>query len=178
MRSSLFLRTFLFCGLGYGVLQAVMGLVQGEPASRAIGFGAFVGILFGLAMATILGIAHSVGLKRRGFDPDREGGLAVDVRESLEVPLPPEQALEHCRAALERMRVKGVQVDPALATVSGRGRMTWASFGEQVECRVQPADRGSRVEIRSRPTVRTTIVDYGKNRQNVANIRAHLAQAG
>jgi carbon monoxide dehydrogenase subunit G len=102
----------------------------------------------------------------------------VDVRESLEVPLPPEQALARCRAALERMRVNGLKVDPASATVRGRGRMTWASFGEQVECRVHPAGRGSRVEIRSRPTVPTTLVDYGKNRQNVEKVRAHLAQAG
>lgn len=177
MKSSLSLRIFCFCGLAFGVAHALLALVRGEPAGAAIGRGVFVGVFFGGMMAAVLDIMHTMGLKSRGFDPDVVG-VGVDVRETIEIPLPPEQALARCRDALERTRVTKVRVDPASATVKGRGRMSWASLGEEVKCRVEPAGGGSRVEIRSRPVLRTTLVDYGKNRQNVERIRAALAQAG
>jgi hypothetical protein len=176
LKAPLFLRIFCIFGLSYAVLRALRALAEGEPASRAIGLSTVAGIVVGLAMAFILPAMNSVGLKLRGFDPDTDG-VDVDVRRTVEVPLPPEQALARCREALERMRAKRMRVDPASATVEGRGRISWASFGEEVLCRVEPAGGGSRVEIRSRPVLRTTLMDCGKNLENVERIRAALVQA-
>lgn len=90
----------------------------------------------------------------------------MDAREAVTLSLPPDQALEHCRLALERARFSAVRMETASRMVRAHGKMTWTSFGEEIECRV---------EIRSRPVLRTTIVDYGKNRENVERIRAFLA---
>ena len=135
------------------------------------------GLFFGLTMAIALTSLRRWSMKRRGMDPATTDS-AVDVRESVMLPLPPDQALEHCRTALEAARFASVRIDPASRVVHARAKVTWASFGETIECSAHPADGGSRVEIRSRPVVRTTIVDYGKNRENVQRIRATMARQG
>lgn len=176
MHSSPFLRVFAFTAIPLGIYFAARDLLRGLPAGYAIAGGLVLGAFFGLIMGLVLSALHAWSVRRRGQDPARTGA-AVDVRESLELPLPPDQALERCRAVLQGMRMKDVRVDAAAGTVSGQARMSWASFGERVECSVAPAEGGSRVEVRSRPTVETTVVDYGKNRQNVERILAQLRQA-
>jgi hypothetical protein len=88
--------------------------------------------------------------------------------------LPPEQALALCRAAVEQAPgVKDVRLDSP-ATLRARVGATRRSWGERIRCSVRAVDGGSEVAIHSRPRVRTTLVDYGKNRENVDCIRAAL----
>lgn len=173
----MFLRIFLFCGIGFGALQAAVTLMRDGSAGRAIGWGVGSGLFFGLVMGFVLTAVHRIQMKRKGMDPDAPGSMVVDVRESLTVPLPPDHAITLCRSAVEQLRgVRAVGVDAA--TLRARVGMSWASAGESIECRVQPVADGSSVEIRSRPLLRTTMVDYGKNRENVQHIRAFLSGAG
>lgn len=174
MHSNRFFSIFWTTALSFGLVTAVMGLVEGRSVGPALVVGLICGVSFGVLMASILTPVHRWSLRQRGFDPDAEDP-GVDVHEAVALRLPPEQALARCRAALEQMRASEVRADSASVTVRGRSRAGWASWGERIECRVQPADGGSRVEIRSRPWLRTTIVDYGQNRQNVERIRAFLA---
>ncbi len=100
----------------------------------------------------------------------------VNVRERITVPLPPEQALAACRAAVEQVpKATGVQLDTQ-TTLQARVGMTWRSNGERIRCSVRPVDGGSEVEIHSRPWLRTTLLDLGKNRENVDRIRAALEE--
>jgi hypothetical protein len=174
MRSNNSFTTFWTAGAFYGLCWTGIGLLRGNGGEAAIVTGLVAGAFFGFAMAAILMPLHRWWLERRGFDPEG-ADPGVDVRGDVALSLPPEQALARCRAALEQMRTRGVRVDSASATVRAHGRMTWASFGERIECRVHPADEGSRVEIRSRPSLGATVLDYGKNRENVEQIRALLA---
>jgi hypothetical protein len=41
------------------------------------------------------------------------------------------------------------------------------SYGEVVRCTVEPAGGGSRIVVQSRSQVWTTLIDWGKNRDNV-----------
>jgi hypothetical protein len=177
MRSRLFFRTLFFGGLLFGLLQAAITLIEGKTVATAAIVGILIGSVFGLVMAVTMTIVLTRELKRRGFDPD--GELPdMDARETIAVPLPPELALARCQTVLEQMKVRAVRTDSASAMVRGRGPMTWASCGERIECRVHPAEQGSQVEIRSRPILRTTLVDYGRNRENVEHVRALLAHTG
>jgi hypothetical protein len=170
----MFFRIFGFCGLFFGFFQAVLVLAQGGPPGKAIGVGVVAGLFFGLSMAVVLSAMHRWGMKKRGFDPGSSDS-SVDVRERITLPLASDQALALCRSAVEQVpKARGVRVNAESATLAARVGMSWASFGEHIECRVQPGDGGSTLEIRSRPALRTTIVDYGKNRENVERIRAVL----
>jgi hypothetical protein len=176
MRSRFFFRTFVFCGFFFGLFQAAASLFEGKTVAAATIVGIITGSFFGLMMAVTMTPFLARQLRRRGFDLD--GELPdVDARETVAVPLPPDAALERCRAALDQLRVRTVRTDPASAMVRGRVPMTWATWGERIECRVHPAEQGSRVEIRSRPVLRTTLVDFGRNRENVERVSALLAQA-
>ncbi|PSP11891.1 MAG: hypothetical protein BRC49_06850 [Cyanobacteria bacterium SW_10_48_33] len=58
-----------------------------------------------------------------------------------------------------------------------RSQTNWASWGERIFFKIQPgADDITRVTFRSRPQFRFTIVDYGKNLENVERIRGYLTQ--
>jgi hypothetical protein len=174
----MFFRIFGFCGLSFGSFVTIYTLLGSRSLSLAIRMGVVAGVLFGLMMAIALTAVHWWSMRKRGFDPDAKGSR-VDARESVALALPPEEAIARCRAALEaNPHFRDVRVDPAAGTVNARSRMSWASFGEVIECRVRPGDGGSTLEIRSRPAVRSTIVDYGKNRENVERIRTFLAQQG
>lgn len=172
MRTGIFSRLFLYCGFFFGVFQALESAWQGASVGEAIFVGVGAGLFFGLFMAAFGTLMHKRALRRRGIDPDGPDA-GVDARESLTLPLSPDQALGRCRTALEANTQFGqVRVDPASGMVLARARVSWASFGEKIECRVQPLDGSSQVEIRSRPWLSTTLIDYGKNRENVRRIRA------
>lgn len=174
MEYGTFARIFWYCGLTFGLFQFAATLVQSRSFVAAVCIGAAAGIFFGLAMGLTLTTLSRWAMKRRGVEPG-PGGMAVDVSDGVLLPLPAPQGLERCRAALAASRgLKEVRVDPARGAAYARGRLSWASFGEKIECRVAAVEDGSWVTIRSRPVLSTTAVDYGKNRENVQRIRTQL----
>lgn len=171
---TLFFRLFCFCGLTFGLIQGVIAALEGQSPRVALLVGLGAALFFGLLMAASLTALSWWRMKRNGIDP-HTARAGVDVHERITVPLTPDQALALCRSAVKRVPgASGVQVDTVSATVEARVGMTWASFGERIECRVAPAEGATEVSIRSRPALRTTIADYGKNRENVQRIRTQL----
>ncbi|HEU4883138.1 MAG TPA: DUF1499 domain-containing protein [Longimicrobium sp.] len=182
MRSDGFLRNLcIWTAVGAVCVTARQMLVD-VPMPQAVLAGASVGVLFGLFMAVLGAVASD------GYVPPFETGElvaalrdlprdAVNVRESITLPLAPDQALAVCRATL---RADGhfawVRAEPATGMVRARGRMSWQSWGERIQIRVEPVEGGSRVEIRSWPRIRATRFDSGTNRGNVERIRAALAK--
>lgn len=171
----LFLRTFLVAGVGITLATGVVRylMVGSLPSPFTL---VLRGVSFGLLMASVTALSRPRHLDKRGFDPRAERPK-VDVLERVAVALPRDEAIALCRAAVERVpRARNVKVDAAAGTLSATVAMTWASFGEQIECRATEANGGTVVFIRSRPSVPTTLVDYGKNRQNVDRIRTYVAR--
>ncbi|WP_420126692.1 hypothetical protein [Longimicrobium sp.] len=174
MQFGTFARIFWYCGLSFGLFQFVATLVQSRSFVAAAFIGVAAGIFFGATMGLTLTALSRWAMKRRGIERGK-GGTGVDVSDGVLLPLPPQQALERCRAALAANRgLKEVRVDPARGAAYAHGRLSWASFGEKIECRVAAVEDGSWVTIRSRPVLSTTVVDYGKNRENVQRIRTLL----
>lgn len=173
---TLFFRLFFFCGVTFGLLQGIVAALDGQSAGAALAFGLGAGLFFGLLMAASLTAVSWWRLKSRGVDPNT-AGAGVDVRERITVPLTSDQALALCQSAVKQVpKATVVQVDAASATLEARVGMTWASFGERIEFSVTPAGGATEVSIRSHPVLRTTIADYGKNRENVERIRTFLAR--
>lgn len=174
MLGGTFTRVFWLCGLVFGGIKALRTVMEGGSGGEVVATFVGAGLFFGLFMAVGLTALHRRRIRKMGLDPDTVGA-AVDVHECITLPLRADQALALCRSAVKRVPgASGIQVNEASATVEARVRMTWISFGERIECRVTPSDGAAEVSIRSRPTLRTTIVDYGKNLENVRRIRAQL----
>ena len=173
---TLFFRLFAFCGLTFGLIQGGIAAIEGQSPRNALLVGLGAALFFGLLMAASLTTLSWWRMKRSGIDP-HTAKAGVDVRERITVPLTPDQAFALCRSAVQQVpKATVVQVDAASATLKARVGMTWASFGERIECQVTPAEGAAEVSIRSRPVLRTTIADYGKNRENVERIRTFLAR--
>jgi hypothetical protein len=56
-----------------------------------------------------------------------------------------------------------------------RTGLSWSSWGEVISLRLEPIDETSTlVHLHSRPWLPTTLIDYGKNQQNLAQLQRML----
>lgn len=154
-------------GLPFG---AVVGLLTWNVA-----LGAGMGLLFGCFLSAAL-----VGLHLASGGRCPSGVLAV--RQSAAFLLPGDQdaAQRAAEAAVAQafFAPPSVHRQGSVTVLEVRTPMSWRSFGERVRIELAPA-RGDGVLVRvgSRPTIRTTLVDYGKNRMNVEAVRAGMERA-
>jgi hypothetical protein len=182
MRSDGFLRNFCIWAAVGTVCMTARQVLRDVPVGGAIMVGVGAGVAFGLIMAVSAALAPEWNHPDMDWDAMRAALIdpnaprpVVDVREHLTLAMAPDRALALCRATLRADgHFAGVRVNKAAGTVRGRGRLSWESVGERMECRVRPVEGGSQVEIRSRPLLRTTLQDWGKNRENVDRIRDAL----
>jgi hypothetical protein len=177
MRSDGFLTNFCVCGLIGGTCTAARQMLRGDPVGFSIGVGVLGALVLGLIGAVSMAITHDSmdylikALELEGGPPE------LDVRERITLPLPVDRARAFCVAVLQAHdRFTAVREEPASGIVRARSRISRLTWGERIECRVQGVEGGSQVSIRSRPLLRTTIQDFGRNRENVERIRTLLAE--
>lgn len=162
-------------GLWMGLSMGAMALLTSHFPIRTAAFTAALclvsGVFFGTFMALSLGELHRRGLRQRGFTPTAQN-LAVVHRRAISLRLPYSQAFDRCREALSRLpRTAIQQEDRSIGILVARCGTTWASWGERIVLYLQPeADGTTRVAFNSRPILRSTIIDYGKNLENVERI--------
>lgn len=65
-------------------------------------------------------------------------------------------------------KIREIKIDGEEITC--RWGITLWSFGEKIIVRVETVNRNKRVTVKSEPVVKTTLVDYGKNRKNVEDL--------
>jgi hypothetical protein len=185
LRNRRFLRVALRAGLFFGLLLGVVvgGLTASlltalVPALRLLPLILLIpllalgcGLVFGLIMAFAdRQITRSVPEDR--LDPIG----AVRQRITLEVPVPPDQALE----AVSRVVFEELQwaiEDRAEGHLALRTPASFKSFGEQVTVDLHPTPDGSAILIYSRPLSFLVWVDYNKNRENALLLREALLKA-
>ncbi|MDL4842358.1 hypothetical protein [Aquibacillus rhizosphaerae] len=160
MKKILFI--FTVCFLPFGL---IMSIVLGDFI-----IGMMSGLFFGLLMTITLGILN----KSMG------GKLDSSVRQETEfkIDVSFKEALELCKESISS--VKGAQIkqeDYANGIIRVKTSMTLKSWGEKIVFRVQKInDEVSNVYVQSKPTLPTTLVDYGKNSNNINNISSYFDQ--
>ncbi|GAA4695719.1 hypothetical protein GCM10023215_37010 [Pseudonocardia yuanmonensis] len=158
-------------GLFWGVIVALQDGPVGDagPAAYAILAGASVvaGVLFGAAMALVLGHLQERAVQQSGVP-----GVVAYGTVRAAVPGPEVLArVAEAAALLPGGRVTAVDAGRALL----RTGVSWRSWGERVEVEVLPQGPAARVVLRSRPLVPFTLVDQGRNAENVARLAAWVA---
>ena len=108
------------------------------------------------------------------------GGIGGHARASGEFAADRDAILAAGRTILEQLEVQGIAIDERLGTLTGRRGSSLLSWGEELTLRVagetDPSGR-RRVLIESRSAAPGTRLDWGRNRRNVAHIRAALDAA-
>ena len=186
MRARRFFWVWLRAGLFFGLL---LGLVGGGLTATLLFFffrGAGFHLLpvwlliplmvvgTGLPLGLLLALADSQ-ITRRTPENRLDPIGAVRQRVTLEVPLPPEEALEAVsRVVFEEL---GWAIEHR---ETGRLRLrtpaSFRSLGEQVSVDLHPLPGGSAVLLYSRPLSPVIVVDYNKNRENVLRFRELLKE--
>lgn len=174
-QADVFRKLFIFTTVPFGLFMAIFfgatnGWEYGLVAGAACGLG------YGIAMAAILGAINQYQAKKLGSNYS-ESLMGVHQVETLRLAGQFDGAFEACKAALNAVpKCKITSEDKQLGIITAQTGTTWKSFGETIMFTVSDSGDGANcnVTLSSKPAVRTTLVDYGKNMQNVRAIVAAL----
>ncbi len=152
----LFARLFAWLEGVFGLLSFLLWLQSGNPEVwvRLLGLGATMSIVFGICQILV---------RRSGVS----GVVRTSQSVSLTIPTSVYEAAAVSREALSRMGAKDVKAADG-PTLTARMPMSWRSFGEAIGIQMRPVGPGVvEVGMSSHPRIRTTLVDYGKNLDNI-----------
>lgn len=172
------LKSFLLMGIPFGIC---MGLLQASEhgASAGLTKGITSGIFFGGSMTLVLGF-----LQRRSVRNVSPGNSAdaMDVHQvrKLELRLPFDQAFDLCIESLgEIKRGKVRSQERSAGKIVAKTGMTWKTWGDTITFDLRKTgDDSVQIEVSSRPALRMTMYDYGKNLENVEALVGFLNAQG
>lgn len=93
--------------------------------------------------------------------------------ESMFIPVDPNEVGQRAIAVINSLPgVDGVHTQPGV--LSATANVNWRSWGEKITVRISEAQGGTNVSIRSACAFPLQLLDWGKNKSNVAHIRSGL----
>jgi hypothetical protein len=82
-----------------------------------------------------------------------------------------EAALDLCRQTISDLGAKIKSEKPAERIIKAKTRMNFHSFGTAITFNLKPINENlTEIEIQTRPSIRTTIVDYGESYKTIEKI--------
>lgn len=169
-----YLKIFLAMGIPYGI---AIGVLFSFPFGIPIGLvaGVAVCIFFGGFFSLTLGLLHTWSVKRMSYGISEEAMGVHHVR-NVELRLPYDKAYDLCIESIsliKKCRIKNE--DRSQGKIEAKAGMTWKTWGDVISFDVRKIDIDKiQVEASSRPAVRMTLVDYGKNLDNVETLIEYL----
>lgn len=164
--TKLYLKTFLVLGIPYGLFMVGSDLVEGKGFS--LWKFLFLTSFFGITMSLILVSFHRYRLKKNGIQEITEENLGVSQTKNLQSKLNKKELIEKLKTDPIIGKMKMTEIENGILIKSG---MTWKSWGEVIKI-ILSFNRGDDFEyqVSSRPKLKTTLFDYGKNLENVNRI--------
>lgn len=97
------------------------------------------------------------------------GVVANSAERALVVRQPPDEVFAVVRQVLSEVEGLSMKwVDEEIGEIALTGAWSWKSFGERVYVSVESIGRAeTRLWLRSKSAFKPTLVDWGKNRENV-----------
>jgi hypothetical protein len=173
---NIYLKLFLAAGIPFGIFMGIFYiLVDGLIIGLIKGL--IAGILFGGLMSLILGLLHTSSVKRMPYGKSKEAMKVHQVR-NIELQLPYDKVFNLCVDSLGLIKECEIQEkDHLQGKIVAKSGTTWKSWGEIITFQLHKIDnKTTQVIVSSRPVVSTTIVDYGKNLENVERITSFLKE--
>jgi len=159
----LYIRAFLWTGLPFATAMAILNVYWGDAFDLRKFLFSFV--FFGGLMSLILVGLHRYQLKRKGVDNLDDGALSVAQKTQIQTTLSREEIIDRLKRD-PRIGKMVLKADGDMIELDSGA--TWRSWGERILLKIHQHDGNTLlVEIQSKPKVFTTVVDYGKNKDNV-----------
>jgi hypothetical protein len=164
--TKLYLKAFLVTGIPYGLIMLGFDLFDGD-GFRLWKF-LFLIFFFGTTMSITLVSFHKNRLKKNGIKELTDKNLGVNQTKSLKSELSKIELIEKLKLDPIIGKMKMNETEKGIVLKTG---VTWKSWGEEIKIILKSIkDKEFEYEISSNPRLKTTLVDYGKNLQNVNKI--------
>jgi hypothetical protein len=171
------LKIFLATGIPFGIFSAVLfshlyGFSAGLPA------GLLSGLFLGFLMFIILGFLHSRAVEKIGGDRSEAAVAICQVRE-IELQLHYDKAFDLCMKSLRLIgRCRIQNEDRYEGKITAKSSINWKTWGDTITFEITGiSNEKTALKVSSRPTSRSTLVDYGKNLHNVKTIISFLKKS-
>lgn len=168
------LKIFLAAGMPFGILTGVLCSLRYDPLTGLIS-GLAAGTVSGIAISFILGSLHIRAVKKIAPELNEEAYSIHHVR-NIRLQMPYDNAFNLCVRSLIRIKNSRVsEADRSHGRITAKTSINWKTWGDTITFEITgTADEYIDVKVSSRPTGRTTLVDYGKNLDNVEKIISFL----
>jgi len=171
------LKIFLATAIPFGIFMAVLfsaihGINAGLPG------GLISGLIFGFLMLIILGFLHGRAVQKIAGNRSGESMSTFHVQK-IELLLPYDRAFDLCIRSLDLIgRCRVQEENRAKGMIVARSSVNWKTWGDTITFDITgTSNNGTAVKVSSRPTSWSTIVDYGKNLENVKTIVSFLERS-
>ena len=125
-------------------------------------------LIFGGIMALVLGTIHIISLRMSGKSRLGDQDLSVKQNKSIATFLTKEQIKDLLTHDRYFSKSEIQETDEGLLVRTG---VSWKSWGETIQIViVSSGEHQNIIEIKSKPALGTTLVDYGKNAKNISKI--------
>jgi hypothetical protein len=171
------LKIFMANGVPFGTFMGILfSSLYGVNAGLQGGL--MSGLIFGFLMFIILGILHSRAVRKISGATSVES-LDTFQSRNIKLPLPFENAFDLCIESLSQIRGCRVQEqDRSRGKIIAKSPVNWKTWGDTISFNLAgTGNEKTDVMISSRPTSWSTIVDYGKNLENVERIISYLQRS-
>ena len=165
-------------GIPFGLFMGIFNSFQ-YGTSLGLVAGIVEGIFFGGFMSLMLGFLHSRSVKRMSLGKSEEA-IGVHHVRNVELRVPYDKAFDLCIESLSLIKKCNIQnKDRSQGKIVAKAGKTWKTWGDVISFDVRRAGNDeTQVEVSSRPAVRTTLVDYGKNLENIETLVGFLNAHG
>lgn len=166
-----YLKIWIKSALYFGISMGIFYTIQQDGYISGAITGAIAGLLFGCVMVAITYVSDRK-MKGEGIE---NNSSSVHYKRSLTINLPIEALSSVIEQAISSIHKSKINVSKRNHFEAKVG-LTWKSFGEDILITLMPTDAGIIAKIESKSSIKTTIVDYGKNLENVLSIVSFLEQ--
>ncbi len=166
--AKLYLKTFLLTGILFGLIMLGFDLTDGD-GSRIWKL-LLMAFFFGTIMSLILVSFHRYRLKKNGVQEFTDDNVGVHQKRNLRTRLNKEEIIQRLKADPVIGKMKMTEIESGIVLKAG---MSWKSWGEEIKITLK-ANEATDLEyqVSSSPRLKTTIVDYGKNIENINRIES------
>jgi hypothetical protein len=170
------------CFLISSLLLYVVNFASGNELLVDIGWGYFLpitirlGLLTGAFMTLILAPIHYFQVRKvaqgKSFD------LSPIQQRKLVSKLNPSVVLKHCAFALQQLPARIVESDTGKNYITARTKANCKTWGDVIRIDVAQLDNeNTQVKIVCRPSLKMTLVDYGRNYENAEKLLSLISKA-
>lgn len=167
---------FLLISIAWGFLFSLwLGLNIG--IANGFNYGLQGGFVFG-ASVTVISTLYDYILRKRVFK--KYGNRSFEVIQQREIILEGDikDLMQKSISALETIGVKKILPDYRVNKIDAVHGITWKTYGEKIEITFNSNGDKTKIYISSRPRIRITPFDGGRNIENVELLCSSLKKRG